>query len=233
MKKQIIRQLQKLRKVSRKKHHILQHKLHKEHKLSRKTLFYIKEYTTEKKVISTILKESLKILIFASIISSFGGFGLEGIKTLFVSIIPLVILMPALNDMIGDYGTIIASRFSTMLHEGKIKKSIFQIDELRKLFIKVLTISMLTTIMAFIISLIVAYLTKNYAFTFIGGLKIFTIVIIDALLLIAILFTITIIMGLYLFKKEEDPSNFLIPIATSIADFGNMLILAGLVLLFF
>ena len=39
--------------------------------------------------------------------------------------------------------------------------------------------------------------------------------------------------GIYFYRKGEDPSNFLIPITTSIADFGNMLLLSLLVILFF
>jgi len=36
----------------------------------------------------------------------------------------------------------------------------------------------------------------------------------------------------YYYKNNEDPNNFLIPITTSIADFGNMGILAVLIIIF-
>ena len=120
--KNVRKHLEKLRKVKRSLYHPLIHKIHKKHKISKKTLFYVKEYGPHSNVPRTIIRESIRILLLASVISSFGGFALEDIKAIFIPIIPLVILLPTLNDMIGDYGTIVSCRFSTMLHEGKIKK---------------------------------------------------------------------------------------------------------------
>ena len=73
---QIIRQLQKLRKIQKRQHHPLQHALHKEHKISKKTLFYVKEYGSHSNVIKRIIKESIKILLLASIISPISGFSI-------------------------------------------------------------------------------------------------------------------------------------------------------------
>ncbi|MGB9675390.1 MAG: hypothetical protein ACPLYW_02200, partial [Candidatus Nanoarchaeia archaeon] len=63
-------------------------------------------------VIKKILRESLVILIVASILSTIGGIGLEALKTKFIFLIPLLILIPALNDAIGDFGVIISSKFT-------------------------------------------------------------------------------------------------------------------------
>src|SRR3989344_4456058 len=117
-----LQHLRKLQKIKRKKHHPLIHQIHQRHKISKKTLFYVKEYGPHSHVPRTIIRESIKILIFASVLSSLGGLALEHIKAIFVSVLPLIILLPTLNDMVGDFGTIIASRFSTMLHENWIKK---------------------------------------------------------------------------------------------------------------
>ena len=61
-----------------------------------------------------IMKESIKILILASLISSLGGIGLESVNVKLIALLPLLILLPAMNDMIGDFGAIISSRISTM-----------------------------------------------------------------------------------------------------------------------
>ena len=232
VKNHVRKHLQKLQKIKREKYHPLIHKIHKKHKISKKTLFYVKEYGPHTHVPRTIIKESVKILLFASIISSFGGLALEYIKEIFISIIPLIILMPALNGMIGGYGSIISSRFSTMLHEGKIKKDISNNHELKRLFFEILVISMLTTLISIIVSFIVSYFT-GYNFNISNSLKIFFIVILDVLVLVTLLFFTSIMAGIHYFKKKEDPNNFLIPIATSVADFGNMIILALLVVIFF
>jgi len=216
-----------------KKHfHHLQHKLHKEHRISRNTLFYMKEYGSHTNVPKTILKESIKILLLASLLSSIGGFALESIKSVLFSIIPLVILFPVLNDMIGDYGSIFSAKFSTMLHEGKIKASAFYSPELKKLFAQILVIAVITTLFSCLIAFSISFFSHSL-FDYSVILKVLLIALLDVILLVSILFLVSIFGGLYFFKKKEDPSNFLIPITTSIADFGNILILSLLVILLF
>jgi len=226
------RHLRRLTKLKRKHYHPLIHKIHKEHNISKKTLFYVKEYGPHSNVPRTILKESIRILMFASLISSFGGLAIENIKSLFIAIVPLVIMLPVLNDMIGDYGTIISSRFSTLLHEGRIKRDWWKNMELRRLFIQVVSISLLTTLLSSALSLSIATIT-GYAVNPGIILKIVTVATLDVLLLVCVLFLVAVLAGIYFFNKGEDPNNFLIPITTSIADFGNMIVLSLLVMLLF
>ncbi|HLC55885.1 MAG TPA: hypothetical protein VJJ23_01485, partial [Candidatus Nanoarchaeia archaeon] len=68
--KHLRKALEKLRKIKRESYHHLIHKLHRKHKLHKKTLFYIKEYGKHSNVPKTIIKESIKILLIASIVSS-------------------------------------------------------------------------------------------------------------------------------------------------------------------
>ncbi|MBI4154615.1 magnesium transporter [Candidatus Woesearchaeota archaeon] len=223
--------LQKLRRLERKKFHPLLHKIHKKHKISKRTLFYIKEYGPHSHVSKTIIKESIKILLLASLLSSFGGFAIENIKHILISILPLVILLPALNDMAGDYGVILSSKFSTMIHEGKIKKVKIN-KRVSKIFIQILIISVLMSLLTAVIALIISKF-QNYPLSLSIIYKVFLISILDILLLVILLFTISIISGIYFYNKGEDPNNFLIPITTSLADFGNMIILTILILYLF
>ena len=230
--KSIRKHLEKLREVKKKHYHPLIHKIHKKHKISKRTLFYVKEYGPHTNVPKTIIKESIKILLFASIISSLGGFALEQVKAIFIAIVPLLVLMPVLNGMIGNYGIVVSSKFSTMLHENKVKKKWWEIRELKKLALQIFLISLLTTVLSTSIALLASPFL-GYSLTKITISKIFLISILDVVLLVSILFLVAIFAGIYFYKKGEDPSNFLIPITTSIADFGNMLLLSLLVILFF
>ncbi len=222
-----------LQKVKKEKHHPLIHKIHHIHRISKKTLFYVKEYGLESNVPKTILKESFKIVLLTALISSLGGFALEQMKMVLISMIPFIILLPALNDMVGDYGTIVSSRFSTMLHKGSIKKKWWKEAEVQELFIQIMLIAGITAVLSAGIAVGIASLAKFRLIEPLFVAKIFLITIIDVLLVVALLFFISIFAGLYFFKKKEDPNNFLIPITTSVADFGNMVILTGLILLFF
>lgn len=226
--------LRKLQKVQRYKHHPLIHKIHHIHRISKKTLFYVKEYGAHTNVPKTILKESMKIIILASIVSSIGGLALEDIKALFLTMLPLVILLPALNDMVGDYGSIIAARFSTMLHKGEVQKQWWKEQQVKVLFWQVFIIAIITAVFSAAIALFISKFTRApLLITPLFSLKILLITLLDVMILVSILFLITVLAGIYIFKKKEDPNNFLIPITTSIADFGNMVVLALLVVLFF
>ncbi|MEK6886430.1 MAG: magnesium transporter [Nanoarchaeota archaeon] len=224
--------LHEVSRIERKKHHPLLHHLHKVHKFSKETLFYMKEYGPKSHAMKTILKESFLILVFASAISSFGGFALERIKTLFITITPLIIMLPALNDMIGDYGSIISSRFATMLYKGKVKKDWEKNLEIKKLYIQIIIISLLISSASAIISLIISGFS-NYEVTLLTAGKLMFIVWLDVAVLVTLLFVVSIFAGLHVFKNHEDPNNFLIPIATSVADFGNMILLAVFVTILF
>ncbi len=218
--------------IKRRRHHPLIHKLHKEYQLSRKTLFYLKEYGPHSHVAKTILRESIKILVLASLISSLGGLALESIKDVFISIMPLIIILPALNDMVGNYGTVISSRFSTLLHEGRIKRNVWTNPDIKQLFMQVTITSLITSLMCASLSLIISYIS-GFSFNFALALKIFAIVLLNTGILVGMIFIISILAGLHFYRKKEDPNNFLIPITTSIADFGNMIILALFIILFF
>jgi cation transporter-like permease len=119
-----------------------------------------------------------------------------------------------------------------MLYEGKIRANWRTNRELKKLFYQILTIALT---MAAISSLIAIFISRfsDYAVTSATVAKILFIALLDVAILVSVLFLIAIVAGLYFYNKQEDPNNFLIPITTSVADFGNMLLLAGLVLLIF
>lgn len=226
------RELRRLIKIKRHKHHPLLHHIHKKHGISHKTLFYIKEYGSHSHVSHVIIRESILILLLATLMSAFGGIALEEMKQIFIIIIPFVILYPTLNDMIGDYGSIISSKFGTMLHQGKVKDGWWTNKELRRLYYQIVTIALGTGALSSTVAIILSHFSK-YIVTTTIALKIYGIVLLDVFILVNILFAIAIFAGRYYFRKQEDPNNFLVPLATAIADLGNGLILAGLIFLLF
>ena len=230
--KSLRKRLKKLEKIERMKYNPLIHRIHKKHNISSRTLHYIKSYGSHSHIYRTIVKESLWILIVASIISSFGGLFLENIKNIFVSIVPLVILMPTLNDMIGDYGMIMSSHFTTLLYKGRISRKINKNEEMGALFLKIMFIALLTSFMSFLISLVISRFS-GYGVVWATSVKLLFIIMSDVIILLLILFLVTFFAGLYLYKRNLDPDNFLIPITTSIADFGNMIVLTLLIVAFF
>jgi len=209
--------------LKRKSHHPLVHHVHKKHKISYKTLLYMKEYGPKSHVYHVIVKESLKILVLASLVSSIGGLSLQSMGSKIVSILPLLILLPALNNMIGSYGTIISSKFTTDLYTGKIKSNWWKSEYIHKLFVSIFLISIFSAVYIGLLSSGIAYI-KGFPMTADLAIKILEISLVATLLLVGIIFTISITLGLHFYKKQEDPNNFLIPITTSIGDLGSMLV---------
>ena len=67
--------------------------------------------------------ESIKILVLAAILRLIGGLGVQSVSEKLVMITPLLIVLPALNAVVGNFGGITSARFTTLLYLGLVKKS--------------------------------------------------------------------------------------------------------------
>lgn len=218
--------------LKRRSYHRLVHKIHHKHRLSYKTLFYMKEYGPHSHVASVIVKESVKMLILASFISGLGGAHLQTVNNKIITILPLLILLPALASLIGSFGTIVSSKFTTMLYLGKVPKKWWQSENVHELIYVIMLIGFAAAFYIGALSYAVAYL-KGFTFAHLTFLKILGVSVIATVSLIGIIVLISIIGGLWIFRKKEDPNNFLIPITTSVADFGSLLLFSAMVTWFF
>ncbi|MCX6815133.1 MAG: magnesium transporter [Candidatus Aenigmarchaeota archaeon] len=224
--------LERVRKVRRHEHHPLLHHVHRRYGISRKTIFYMKEYGPHSHIAHVIIRESLKILVMASIISSIGGISLQFMQDKILTIIPLLILLPTMNNMVGDFGCIVSSKFTTMLYLGKVNQKWWRSRHLHRLFLVILISSFIMSVFIGVAASVIAY-WQGFSLTFEVFLKILGIAVLSNLILVGVIFSVSIIGGLAIYHKKEDPNNFLIPIATSFADLLNLVIFAILVGMFF
>ena len=139
----------------------------------------------------------------------------------------------ALTMVIGVAGKNVSLPIlGNVLIKATEQKVDFSTTQKTKLFLQILLIAsstaVISTIIAFFISSLSGYKSTSIIIT-----KILLISLINVVLLVTVIFIVAIIAGLHFYKKKEDPNNFLIPITTSVADFGNMIILSLLVVLFF
>ncbi len=175
-----------------------------------------------------IIKESLGVLILVSIISAFGGIGLQLVREKIFLILPLLILFPALNGMVGNFGAIFASRYTTLLYQKKIGKKKFMNKALKEIYLQVLKVSVIAAFYISTLSFVVS-LMKDFDFSPILYAKILIITIITTIFLVTLMSFISIYAGNYFARKKEDPDNLLIPITTAVADFGAMIIFSLLI----
>lgn len=222
-----------LQRVPRKKWHPIIHKVRKKYKISRRTIYYLKEYGPKNHVARVIIKESMRILILASILSSVGGIGLQSVQLMVVAIMPLLVMLPALTDMIGDFGTIVSSRFAVMLYLGQIhRKNWWRSLRIRRLFRIIMVIAIISAMYLGAVAVWIS-IAQGFAVTAALFLRIMEIALLATIMLVCIIFLVSVLGGFYIFSKKEDPNNFMIPITTSIADFGSLLIFSLLVGLLF
>ncbi len=184
------------------------------------------------KTILRIIKESWKVLIIASILSSIGGIGLRTVQEKLMLFIPLLITIPALNDMMGDFGIIIVSRFTTSLSEGKIKRPLYKSHFVKHLFRDIMPIAIFMAIYITILSIVVS-IFKGFQMDYSVFIKLLIITVLSTLVLVLLIFIVAIIGGYYVYHKNQDPDDILIPITTSIADLGSMLSYSLFIYLFF
>lgn len=179
------------------------------------------------KLFIKIVRESIFVLFIAALLSSIGGIALKSVEANIVTIVPLIIILPALNDMIGDFGIIIVSRFTTAFYTGKRTKSVA-----KHLFKNVLLIALMSAVYIAVLGTFLS-LTRGFSFDLMFLVKIIFLTLITTFAIILINFFIAFFIGKPLYKKKVDPDNVLIPLTTSIADLGTMVGLALLVLWLF
>ncbi len=182
------------------------------------------------KATSKILRESVQILAFSSIISSFGGIGLELVREKLLLFIPFLILVPAMNEMVGGFGAIVASKFTTALFTRKItRKNIWANPFVRSLFMSSMLAAVITSLYMGSIAYLLAFI-KGFPFDVGLFINVISVSLVATMVLVTIIFIVSILGGLYVHKKGHDPDNYLIPLATGIADLGSMAVLAMVLL---
>lgn len=186
----------------------------------------------EKSLAVTIVKDSIQILILSSILVTFAGVALKYIEGDLIVLIPILILLPAMNKMIGDFGIIIVSKFTTMIYEKKVKKPILHSHNLRHLFKDIYPIALISAIYVAVLATLVSSF-KGFSFDMVFVFKIVGITLAITSILVFLHFIIAVVGGFYVYRKGKDPDDLLIPLTTSIADLGSTLLLVILVILLF
>ncbi len=183
-------------------------------------------------IVWKILKESSKILILASLVSTFGGIGLEAIKPKIILFVPFLILLPALTGMIGSFGTIVSSKFTTLLYLGKVGWHWRESEEVRTLVHEVGAVAMVSAVYVGLLAGLVSYI-KGYAIGIVMLAKILLFSIMATATLVSIIIAVAIIGGIAIYRRNSDPNNMLIPLTTSLADLGSLLLFAVMLRTFF
>ncbi len=170
-------------------------------------------------------QRSLLFIIFttglASAISLIGGIGLEHVSDRILPLIPLLIAIPSLNDLVGDYSTIIAA------HTGDTTERKRSHRDLSRAIFRVVGFNIAAIV---VLSLIVAA-SRGYVLHFYFLVRFVYFVIVAVIAVILAMFTINRVLDRILINHRLSPDDLLIPISTALADI-MMLVLITLAVLF-
>jgi cation transporter-like permease len=144
---------------------------------------------------------------FAASIGLIGGVALQSVeKELFV-LIPLVIALPALNMMAGDYASLIAAHAGDLQHRKTLN---------RKLLLSLLGALPISIAGVITLSIVIASL-QNYSLTQEFMMRFSIFVIVALLSVVAVVYLSTTLLDGYLAKKKVNSDDVLIPFSNVLA----------------
>lgn len=178
------------------------------------------------------INDSFMIVLFATLISSLGGISLQSIEEEIYLVLPMLVIFPALNALMGNFSIIVSSKFTTFLYEGVFEDGFFKNKKMKQILFQ---LSVLGLILGLILSLggILFSVVKERNFDIIYSLKVILTTLIVIEVVFPIMYLIIVSIGYLLYLKNKDPDDFLIPLSTAFADMLSMLCLSFFIILFF
>lgn len=176
-----------------------------------------------------IFKQSAPILTVTAFIGIVGGQILNSINTILVEIPTLLFLLPVINAVGGNLGTVLGARISSGFHSGYIEPTLGDI-EMRE---NIMFSSILGGTTYLILALGVASTSMILPLGIIA-FQLFIIIIGTGVLLTIFMVILTTVVSIWAVKKRLDPDNVLTPIVTTSGDFmgiGSLLLMIWLVIL--
>ncbi len=177
-----------------------------------------------------ILLQALPIMSLAVLLEILGGQLINSYRSFFYIFPVYLAMVPPLNGMGGNIGSVLGARLSSGLHVGYIDIS-FKDKELRTnilstLFVGASTYTILAVFILVISPMFGFSLSANEAVSAFGVL------LCTGLLLVVTLVAVSATLSLYSFKKGLDPDNVVSPLVTSIGDIFGIIFLILMMVVF-
>lgn len=145
---------------------------------------------------------------FTSSLSLFGGLGIELVGDKLLPIVPLVIILPALNSLVGDYATLIAAHAGSPAERNTTKMEL----------VRAILPSVVFSCLFIIGTGLLLASGRNYALDMGFVVTFCAFVVTSTVLVISAMFFLTVVLDKALESSELNPDDVLIPIATALAD---------------
>lgn len=159
----------------------------------------------------------------ASSISLIGGLGLEYVQERILPLVPLLIAIPSLTNLVGEYAAIIAS------HTGDPAERKRSHLALAKVIFTVIWFN----IFAIVALSILSAMTRGYGLDADFALRFFIFIAAASIVTVLFMFLLAKMLDRLLLKRHINPDELLVPVITSLADIVMLLLVTLAVLTIF
>jgi mgtE-like transporter len=148
------------------------------------------------------------------VIEATGGSFLESASAIFVSAPALLALVPLINAVGGNAGSIVGSRMATALHLGSVK------GVMDREVVENMTITGSMAIVAKLISasFILLFLPVIGMATGVNAVKFLSITFIAAIIVLSSVIPSAVITSILAFRYGKSPDDFTIPVVSTVGD---------------
>lgn len=140
--------------------------------------------------------------------SLIGGLGLEAVQEKILPLVPLLIVLPGLNTMVGDYAATIAAHAGDPAERTATKKQLVTAVS-KVIWVNIIGILVLSILLS---------IKRGYLFEQLFLVKFVLFVVIAVITIITAMFIITSALDKILEKRRLNPDDVLIPVVTTISD---------------
>ncbi len=168
----------------------------------------------------SIVRESAPLIALMMLIEVGGGGMLESMSEIFYAVPALLAIVPMINAIGGNAGSIVGSRLASGLHLGTIKPDFRDREVLDNMF------------MTGAMGMAAKFITASFLFIILPllgiavGLSIWTwlaITLIASAVVLGAVLPAAVLASIIAFRKEKSPDDFTIPIVSTVGDFTGIL----------
>lgn len=162
-----------------------------------------------------IIRESLPMIITLLAVTAPAGLFLGFFRESLFASPSLLLLLPPLNDMAGDFGCILCSRISSALYTGRIQPSFKGNSVLKEELITIFLVGVASSAYLGPASHVVSGMLSLES---VGLIPLLGITLLTGTMLIPFEILVSLAASFISFSKGVDPDNVTIPIVTDVAD---------------
>ena len=166
------------------------------------------------------VRETSPLIAIMMLVEVSGGGMMQASSAIFVGFPIILSLVPLINALGGNIGSIVGSRLASGLHLGAIKPALKDREVGENMFMASIVGLGAKLVTAIFLYLMFALLGKEIGMNIVQWTEI---TVLASLVVISLVLPIAVITALVAFKKGKSPDDFTVPVSSTAGDFIGIL----------